>query len=60
MKVKVTIKKTETATIEIGDLKPSLVRDVLAKNNGTFDGNWSLYDVTDVRDEVDSVEVVEA
>lgn len=58
MKVRVTIKHTETATFDIGDLPINLVRDVLTKNDGTFDGNWSISDATR-NDEwtVDSVEV---
>jgi hypothetical protein len=61
MKVTVTVKHTQTATFDIGDMPVNMVRDVLIKNEGTFDGNWSLGDIrggdTWV---VDSVEVVEA
>lgn len=61
MKVTVTVKRTETVTFETGDIPGSLVRDLLVKNNGTFDGNWSLYDLPrpSVEDVVDSVEVIE-
>ena len=61
MKVLITIKTTRTATIDIGNLPIGLVRDLLTKNDGTFDGNWSVADAT--RDDkwvTDSVEVVEA
>lgn len=61
MKVRVTIKHTQTATLDIGKLPVNLIRDLLAKNDGTFDGNWSLADVD--RSEqwtVDSIEVEEA
>lgn len=59
MKVHVTIKETHTATIDIGNLPVRLVEDLLNKNEGTFDGNWSLGDVPggDEKWVVDSVEV---
>jgi hypothetical protein len=45
MKVKVTVHTTETATFETGDLPLSLIRDLLVKNDGTFDGNYAIGDV---------------
>lgn len=46
MKVKVTILQQESATFDIGDLPINLVKDLLKKNDGSFDGNWSIADVT--------------
>ena len=59
-KVKVTITHKQTATFDIGDLNINLLRDVLVKNDGTFDGNWGLSDVTSTDHwTVESVEVEE-
>lgn len=44
-KVRVTIKHTQTGTFDTGSLPADLVRDVLVKNDGTFDGDWNLTDV---------------
>ena len=61
MKVIVTIKNTQTTTIDIGDLPLGLIRDLLTDNDGTFDGKWSLGDVrSNEKWTTDSVEVVEA
>ena len=59
MKVLVTIKHTQTATIDIGKLPINMVRDILRANDGTFDCNWSIGDVPDSADKwvTDSVEV---
>lgn len=59
MKVLVTIKTTQTATIDIGNLPVNMVRDILTKNDGTFDGNWSISDVPSSGEKwtTDSVEV---
>lgn len=60
-KLSITIKHTQTATIDIGDLPINLVRDLLIKNDGTFDGNWSLGDIPNAdKWGVESIEVVEA
>jgi hypothetical protein len=61
MKVTVTIKTTQTATFNIGDIPPSLVKDLLTANEGTFDGNWSIGDLAGANEKytTDSVEVVE-
>lgn len=58
-KVKATIKNTEEAIFDIGDLPLNLVRDLLVKNDGSFDGNWGLGDVGKSTWTTDSVEVVE-
>lgn len=55
-KVIITIKNTETAVIDVGDLPVDLVRDILVKNNGSFDGNWGIGDLG-AKYEVDSVTV---
>lgn len=59
MKVHVTIKNTQTATIDIGNLPINLVRDLLQSHDGTFDGNWSIGDVPSANEKwtTDSVEV---
>jgi hypothetical protein len=63
-RVRVTIKQTQTATFDTGNLPVNLIRDVLRANEGTFDGNWSLGDVARddkwVVDEVIVEEVVNA
>jgi hypothetical protein len=61
MKVDVTIKTTQTATLDIGNMPVNLIRDLLTKNDGTFDGNWSIGDVGGANEKwtTDSVEVVE-
>lgn len=59
-KIKVTIKHTQTAHFDIGDVPASLIRDLLEKNDGTFDDNWGLSDMQGGASEewtVDSVEV---
>lgn len=60
-RIKVTIKTTETATFDIGKVPAGLIRDLLTKNDGTFDGNWSLGDIPSGNQEytTDSVEVEE-
>jgi hypothetical protein len=45
MKVEVTIQHKQTATFDAGDLPINLLRELLVKNEGTFDGNWGLGDV---------------
>ena len=61
MKIKVTIKRSEVSVIDIGQLPIGLIRDLLGKNDGTFDGNWSPYDVKAAShdDVLDSVTVEE-
>lgn len=57
-KVRVTIRQTQTATFDAGDLPIPLIKGLLEKNDGSFDGNYALADVS--RDEnyvIDSVEV---
>lgn len=44
-RLKVTVRQTQTATFDSGDLPANLIRDLLQKADGTFDGNWSLSDV---------------
>jgi hypothetical protein len=62
MKVLVTIRTTQTATIDVGDLPIALIQDLLTKNDGTFDGNWGPSDVAKGTDAwvTDSVDVVES
>ena len=59
MKVNVTIKQTQTATIDIGQLPINLIRELLTKNDGTFDGNWSVGDIQGANEKwtYDSIEV---
>ena len=58
MKVKVTIKQTQTATFDIGDLPLNMIRDILVANDGTFDDTWSLGDIRAAESwTTDSVEV---
>jgi hypothetical protein len=61
VKLEVTIKHTQTATIDIGALPVNLIRELLVQNNGTFDGNWSLGDIRSANEKwvVDSIDVVE-
>jgi len=61
MKVEVVINHTQTATIDIGQMPVNLIRDLLAANDGTFDGNWSLSDVarSDEKWTVDLIQVTE-
>lgn len=61
MKIEVVIKQTQSATIDIGELPVNLVRDLLNKNEGTFDGNWGLSDVARGNEKwtVDSIEIEE-
>lgn len=45
-RVKVTLLHEETAEFDTGDLPVTLIRELLKKNDGTFDGNWGLGDVS--------------
>lgn len=59
-KIQVTIKHTQTATLDTGDLPYRFIEDLLKKNDGTFDGNWGLGDVKNGDEwNVDSIEVQE-
>lgn len=60
MKVLVTIKQTETTTFDVGDIPVNLIRDLLVKNDGHFDDNWSAGDIGHAEWMVDEVTVVEA
>jgi len=59
MRVKVTVVFTETATIDIGDLKPNLIRQLLEENDGALAKDWGLYDVATVERTIESVDVAE-
>jgi len=58
-RVRVTVQHTQTVEFDRGDIPVNLIRDVLVKNDGTFDGNWSLGDVQADTWVVNSVEVEE-
>jgi hypothetical protein len=62
VRVNVTIKHTQTATIDIGTLPILMVQRILQANDGTFDGNYSLGDVPGSSETwtVESVEVAQA
>lgn len=45
MRVKITVITRQTVVADIGDIPPGLIEDVLRKNDGTFDGSWTIGDV---------------
>jgi hypothetical protein len=60
MKIRITIKNTHTVVTDIGSIPPNLIRELLVKNDGTFDGNWSPGDLPGQETwTTDSVEVEE-
>ncbi len=60
-KLKVTVKETNVFTFDSGDLPKNLIKELLDKNEGSFDGNWGLYDVTKGPDRtIDSIVVEDA
>lgn len=60
-RITVVIKRTETSTFDIGDIPVGLIKALLAKNDGTFDGTWGLWDLDrDTRSEVESIEIIES
>ena len=59
MKVRVTIISKQVAVFDAGDFPVGLIRDILTKNDGTFDGNWSLGDIAKSNSETFTTESVE-
>lgn len=58
-KLKATIVSKQVVVFDSGDIPANLIKDVLTKNEGTFDGNWALGDVARNGSEVYTTESVE-
>ena len=60
MKLRITIISKQVVEFDAGDIPANLIKDLLTKNDGTFDGNWSPSDLRgDDRYTTESIEVEE-